>query len=352
MPGANTSTQDKNTNVNTGGWAPAIPSLTNALTGANSAYAQSQAGNAATAPSQFVAGLTPDQVQNFYQMITAGGNTAPASAVTNTSQGVMGAGANGATGALSGLFGVDPNATLNPNAITGAANQYVQGYNIPAEVDEAMRSAREQARDVTLPGIDSMAAGSGNTNSSRAGIATGLVERGLAEQTADLTGSLENQAYGNSLNLASSNGQNTIGDLLSKFGAAGSLGSTLFGQGVGGVGAGIGDTADTLGLGAAGGAGLQQGNQQNINNSLAANQFATQNPFASVDQLMPLILAAANTGQSGSTNTTTTSTPSFLSTVGGLLSAGGSLLGGTTATGGASGALGLLNFLNKNQQNG
>jgi hypothetical protein len=49
-----------------------------------------------------------------------------------------------------------------------------------------MQGATETARDVTMPGIEQNAAMTGNTNSTRTGIADGLVQRGLAEQSANL----------------------------------------------------------------------------------------------------------------------------------------------------------------------
>jgi hypothetical protein len=353
MSGQSSTTQNKNTTSQTGPWAPAQGQLQNiALPDLQNALAQSQAGNAATTPSGFVAGLTPDQIANFQQMIGAGQNTGAANNEINTGQSLLGSGSAGANSALAQLLGYNPSATNNTQSQIDAANQYVQGQNIPAQVANAMQQANETARDVTLPGIESAAAGTGNTNSSRTGIAEGLVQRGLAEQTANLSGTLQSQAFANGLNLANNtaNANNTLG--LSGINSAGNLGSTLLGQGVGATGSGVNDLTSILGLGAAGGAGLQQGNQLGLDEQLAQNQYATQNPYASLAPYLAGLTGIAGLGSTGQSDTTdtTTSNPSFLSTLGGILGAGGSLLGGTSASGattGLGGIQGILSLLNR-----
>jgi hypothetical protein len=65
-----------------------------------------------------------------------------------------------------------------------AAKQYVAGQDIDGQVNDAMLNARRRHATSPCPGIEQNAAMTGNTNSSRTGIADGLVERGLAEQSA------------------------------------------------------------------------------------------------------------------------------------------------------------------------
>lgn len=322
-------------------WAPAQGALQNAIPQLQGALSQSQVGNAATLPSQFVAGLNPAQLQTFGSMLNyANSNNSPG-IETATGQNLTGTGAGATNSALAGLTGFNPYTNNNTQANIAGANQYVQGYNIPAEVQNAMLAANQEAQNVTLPGIDQAAAASGNANSSRAGIASGLVQQGLAEQAANLSGTLQNQAYSNGLNLASNT--NTVNNqaLLSALQGGGQLGLSTAGAGLGALSQGIGDQSNLFNIANAAGSGLQTGQQQQIQNQLAANQFATQNPYAA---LSPYLSALGGIGalgsQSSGTNTTTT-TPSAYEVIGGLLGAGGSLLGSKPgALSGGSGILG------------
>ena len=354
----NTSTKDTTSsgtaNTQSNPWAPTQGQLTGtALPALQTAFGQSQQGNNATKPTDFLAGLTPEQIQNFQQMIQAGGNTGGATSILNGGSPLFSTGAQGATSALGSLLGFNAN-NLNPGAISGDANQFVAGANIPAQVRAAMQSGMETARDVINPGIDANAAGTGNTNNSRTGLAQGLVDRGLAEQAGNLSGALSGQTYTSGLNTASNNAQNQNSSILAALSAALGGGSNLIGQGAGAVSSGIDSLISQLGLGATGGAGLQQGNQTSLSNQLAQNQYATQNPFASLSQYLPFLTGIAGLGGQTSSQTTNQSTekstPSALATIGSLIGAGGSLLGGSgpmgsTGLGGVSGVSSLLNNL-------
>jgi hypothetical protein len=331
-------------------WQPTLGSLQGAIGGLNTALGQSQAGNAGTQPTGFVAGLDPSQIANFNQMLAYGNLGNPVigtqqqagSALTQT-------GLNGTNDFLSRLSSYNPSASLNPGSVASGANTLVQGYNIPAEVQNAMLAGTQNARDVLLPGIDQAAAASGNANSSRAGLAQGVVARGLAEQAAGLSGSLQNQAYGSSVGTVSDLLNANNSNQLSALNAGGSLGLNAANIGTNALNSSVNNAGSILGIGAAGGAGLQQGQQDIYNNQIAANQFATQNPFSSYSQYLPLLESIAGTGSQGTQNTQTqqSNQASLSSTLGGILGAGGSLLGGTGAygTSGLGGVSGLQSLL-------
>jgi hypothetical protein len=153
--------------------------------------------------------------------------------------------------------------------------------------------------------------------------------------------------------MATSN--NTAG--LSALDAAMSGGIGLGNSGVLAGSTGINDASNAFNLAGVGAAGAQQNQQMNLQNQLQQFLYGTQAPYANVDQLANLALqgnfgsnvtGASNTNSN--TNSTTTTTPSAFQVIGGLMGAGGSLLGGTGlgATGaGSSGLLGLLSLLPK-----
>lgn len=66
----------------------------------------------------------------------------------------------------------------------GIARDYALENSQPL-IDAAMRDASRQFSEVTLPGINRAASGSGNVNSSRAGIADAVASRGFQDRYAD-----------------------------------------------------------------------------------------------------------------------------------------------------------------------
>jgi hypothetical protein len=176
-------------------WAPQGAALQTGFDAAGNALQQSQAAAANGAPTNYTAQFDPALLSQFQHMLgyANGTNTNGLNSAGNTSA-TNGANASGA--ALSQLTGYDPTKANNPSSLIDQANQYVSGQNIPGQVKAAMQSGVETARDVTLPGIQQNAAIGGNTDSSRNGIAQGLVQRGLAEQASNLQNSLSGQAFG------------------------------------------------------------------------------------------------------------------------------------------------------------
>lgn len=74
----------------------------------------------------------------------------------------------------------------------GAAQQYALDTSQPL-VDAAMRDPTRQFTEQTIPGINRMASGQGNMNSSRAGMAEGIAARGFADRYSDMTATINQQ---------------------------------------------------------------------------------------------------------------------------------------------------------------
>lgn len=320
--GSSTETQS---NQKTDPWAPQAAALTDAFGKAQTAYGQA---SQATAPTDFVAGFTPDQLNVFKSMMGYGSNTSTAG-TTATGNALQQSGTNATQGALSGLSNYDPTKLNNTQAISDAANKYVDGQNIDGQVNNAMLNARQTARDVTLPGIEQNAAISGNTNSSRTGIADGLVQRGLAQQATDLGASMRGQAYQQGLQLASNNANaNNSATLGALTGAAGA-GTNAANSGVNASSSAINDQTGLFGLAGTGASGQQQANQANLDNQSAQFASQTQSPYAALNGLMSII-GGNNWGSSSTGSSTTTKNPSAFEVLGGLLgtAAGGKKLFG------------------------
>lgn len=305
----------------TPGFAPQNADLTTAFNDANGALSQAQQ---AQAPTNYTATMTPDQLATFQSILGyTNGNTTPGSQAaagnTNTTNGT-----NATAGALTGLGNYNPSASNNPQSLVDAANSYVAGQNIPAQVAQATQQANEQARDVTLPQIEQNAQMTGNTNSSRTGIADGLVQRGLAENAQNLSGALSSQAFANGLNLAENQANSNNTAALTALTNEGNIGNTTTSTGVNANNSSINNQGALYGLAENAGQGEQQNNQENLTNQQQQYQAAVNDPFAALQNYYGIV-GANNWGQT--TNGTTTTTPSITSILGGLLGAGGSAAG-------------------------
>ena len=126
----------------------------------------------------------------------------------------------------------------------GGAMNYATANSQPL-IDAAMRGANRNLNEVQLPGVNMRASGSGNTNSSRAGIAEAVLRRGNAELQADTTSNVNRGLMDDYMNQARSqftnmtNANNSLGNL---FGRGFNLGNTATGMQTGVGGAYQGDT--------------------------------------------------------------------------------------------------------------
>src|ERR1700737_1961170 len=169
MGSSSTTNQSQNSNSNYSGtsssapgWAPQVGALTTAFNQAGGALANAQSAHAPTGTS---ANLTGNGM------------------LSNNGVSLSNSGTSAATSGLGALTNYNAGSTNNPQAISNAATQFANGQNIGAQTAAATNQAMETVRDVTLPGIQQHAAIGGNTDSSRNGIAQGLVERSLAENS-------------------------------------------------------------------------------------------------------------------------------------------------------------------------
>lgn len=316
------STQQQSTSSTTApSFAPQVGALTTAFNGANTALTKAQG---ATAPTDFTAGFTPDQLATFKSMLgyTDGNTTPQTTSATGTT--MQNAGSAATAGALSGLNSYDPTKLNNTGSLVDQANAYVNGQNIPAQVAQAMQTANETARDVTMPGIEQNAAMTGNTNSSRTGIADGLVQRGLSETAANMTGALGSQAFANGMNLASSNANANNTDKLGALSSEATAGTNATNSGVNAGTAGINDQGALYGMAENAGQGEQAANQANLTNQQQQFQAQTQDPFAALQQYMGII-GSQNWGTTTNGTASTTSTPSAWQVIGGLLGGAGNV---------------------------
>jgi hypothetical protein len=317
--------QSENKSTQSTPWGPQLAELQTAFGGANGALTQAQASGSADTPSGFVAGMTPDQLSTFHSMVGYGNGSNTASTEAGAGATLAGAGTNATQGALSTLGGFDPTKLNNTGSITSAAGAYADNPYISGQVSAAMRDANQEAQDITLPGIQRDAAGTGNINSNRTAIANGIVQRGLTQQAGDISANLRGQAYGEGLSTAEGQAQSNNQGILSAATGQGELGGSAAATGIGGLSSSVADQGHLYDIAGAGGAGEQGANQATFDNQNAKYSFDQQAPFTPLQNFMSII-GSNNWGSNSNSQGTSTTTPSAWQVIGGLMNAGGSLI--------------------------
>jgi hypothetical protein len=289
-------------------WAAQQPYLTDAFSQAQNIYKTQQAQNDPGYQGDFVAAPRPDAMNAFQQALgTSSGTLTPAGAnMVNEGQGLTGAGAGG----LFNLAGDQTNNTIR-DAAKYADNPYMGGM-----VDAAMRDANRQVNEEALPGIDRAAAGTNNLNSTRNGIAQGIVQRGLAEKTADVSSQLRGQAYSQGLTQAGS-------DLDRRLQASTALG----GLGISALGAGSDLTKNGLDQSVLGSTMLQQGDQNVIDNAIAKTDYTQSKDWNNLANYWNIVGDKSWGGTvTGTSTSTQKNNPSALSSIGSGFAVLGSLM--------------------------
>ena len=321
----NTSTTQQSSSSTNDPWSVQSPYLQQAFTGASNALTQAQG---TTAPTGFTAQYTPDQLALFQKMVGSGSDTSLASSTGAAGTALNSAGANAATNGLYGMTNFTPQGGTASNI--AAATQYANNPAISGQVDAAMRDANRNATENVLPQINRSAAASGNTNSNRPDLASGVVQRGLNDQAGDISANLRGAAYTQGLGLAEQNSEAANSNQLDQLKSLISGGTSAVGTGAAANTAAVGQTGGLYDIANSGIAGQNTASQADLTNQNQAWQFGTDSPFAALNNFYNVV--GSNSWGGSSTGTgSTSSTPSFFSTLGGLMGAGGSLAKGAAA---------------------
>lgn len=201
-------------------------------------------------------------------------------------------------------------------SILNSANQYANNPYVNGLIDASNRDVSRDLNENQLTGINRAAEGTGNVNSSRAGVQDAIAQRGAMDRMADTASNIRSQFFGQGLNMAQnqwnqnlSNQLNANNQLLN----AGNLGSAL-------LNAGQGYATNNFNEGQSAG-GVFQNQQQN---QLNANQDyfnqSLQNRIAALQALNGTV-SGGQGWAGGPTTSTTTKTPSTAAQIGAVLSA-------------------------------
>lgn len=119
--------------------------------------------------------------------------------MVNDSQQFLGQGSNflNAANQLAGFNPADPTQSNINNAGLYANNPYLDGA-----IDAASRDVTRNLTEDVLPGINRNAAATGNTNSTRTGVAEGIALRGAQDRLGDISSTIRADAYNSGLGLS------------------------------------------------------------------------------------------------------------------------------------------------------
>jgi hypothetical protein len=274
-------------------------------------------------PTNFVAGFNPGLLDTFRSMMGYGsGMNTAATGAAGADLATAGAGA--ASGALSRLGMFRPSGGVDSNIAD--ASKYANGTDVDALVNASMRPAEQAATEGTLPGIARSGAANGTINSNRNQIAQGMVARDLEHQRTDLGANIRSQLYNTGLDRAEQGRQFNSTSALDAIKSAISGGTGAATAGGGLTGDSINQQGALFGLNQQGGKGLTDADQAGLNDILAKYGFDTTHLSDLLNNYWNI--TGDLKGQTSVGNSSTTSTASPAAILGGLITAGGSLIPG------------------------
>lgn len=214
----------------------------------------------------------------------------------------------------------DPTQTILGNANQYANNPYVSGL-----IDASSRDVTRNLYENQLPTLAKAAAGSGNTNSTRAGVENAIAMRGAGDRLADMSNTIRSQFFGKGLDMSQNQyNQNLVNSLNTNNQLA-----NAYTQGLGGMNTGMGLATNAYGLGMSAGNTEYANDQAKLKAVMDQFNEGNTNPLNFLKSYMSSV-----GGNYGGTQTSTAPT------------SGGGVMGALQgAIGGGLGGLGVANTL-------
>lgn len=267
----------------------------------------------------FTSGIT-NQAGNY-----ANQNFGALGGLNNTSMGLLNTGSafGGNAANLYSQYSGDPTQQIIGNASQYADNPYVSGI-----IDAGARDVTRNLYENQLPTLARAAAGSGNTNSTRAGAENAIAMRGAGDRLLDMSNTIRGQFFGKGLDLSQNQYNQNLANSLNA--------NTQLSNAYTGGFRGLTDTQNLAGsltnMGTAAGGIMQGQDQKQLDAEMA--KFAEERgvPLDILKQYMGIV-----GGNYGGTQSTTAPT-SGGGVMGALQGAIGGGLGGLGVAGGGMGA--------------
>lgn len=205
-------------------------------------------------------------------------------------------------------------ASIDPTqGIINAAGQYADNPYVSGMIDAAGRDTVRQLTEQALPSLARGVAGTGNINSSRAGVESAILQRGAQDRLADISSNIRGQFFGTGLGMAQNQYNQNLSNMLSA--NSGLMNAGNYGAGL--INAGQGFAGNTFNLGQSAGGVFQNQNQNVLNADMARFNETYQNPLSALQALSGI---GANTQARTSAGVTTN--PSIMSQIAAVGQAG------------------------------
>lgn len=220
-------------------WAPQGDALKDIFSKAKSIFANKDGSTWYTG--DLYANMDPQTAQAIQSMLSYVQNKGADSADKLTSTGDKLTDPNaylGAIGNYGAAAGADPT-----EANIKAATAYANNPAVDGMISAASRDVSRNLYENAMPGIDRAASGSGNINSSRAGVAQGIAMRGAQDQIGDISANIRGAAYDKGLSMA----EGARSTNLSALGQTAGLYGSALGQGASALTAGNGMALNNMG---------------------------------------------------------------------------------------------------------
>lgn len=167
--------------------------------------------------------------------------------------------------------------TMDPTQqIIGQAGQYANNPYVDGMIDASSRDVMRQFGEQTMPGMNRAFAGSGNTNSSRAGVESAIAQRGTQDRLADISSGIRSQFFGQGLGMAQNQYNQNLTNMMGA--NSGLMNAGTFGAGM--INSGQQFAGNNFNQGQSAGGVFQNQNQNILNGNM--NQFneGIQNPLS------------------------------------------------------------------------
>lgn len=192
-------------------WNIAKPLYQSTVTGSQNTLNDVMANPAYAGPR--VAGLNGIQTGSANQLAGFADRTANLGSMASFGTGLQNLMPSGQYGqnaaALFSQSGVDPTQQILFNANQYANNPYVNGI-----IDAASRDVTRNLYENQLPGVGLRASGTGNTNSTRAGVESAILQRGAADRLTDLASNIRGQFFNTGLSQAQDQYNQNLANML------------------------------------------------------------------------------------------------------------------------------------------
>lgn len=309
---------NKQTNTSTP-WAPQGAALQDVFNKAGTAF-----GNKEGTPfyeGELFAGMDPETSAAIQRMLAYSQNGGAAAADKLGAAGnslTDPAAVTGAINKFAAAAGADPTQSNIANATAYANNPAIDGM-----IDAAGRDVRRNLYENELPGLNRAATAGGNVNSSRAGVAEGIMHRGAADSMADISAGLRGQAFDRGLAMS----ENARASNMGAMGTAAGLYGQQFGQGADALSRSRDMNVSNIGTAIDASSLYQTNNQGQLDADFAKWQGQDSRDM---DLLAKYYGIVGSNNWGGTQTQTTKSSPSILGAVTGLgsLAAGFGLFGG------------------------